>query len=108
MGFGAWLIATDGSKNAACNGNSHQITGVGSYCQTVAFWYFGAFVLVGIGLLIVGFSFLLRKRESRSHRRKKPPEIPQGEMAYRKFILEQLNKPDSTSNPVRQYPTHED
>jgi hypothetical protein len=108
MGFGTWLIATEGSKNAVCNGNSDQITGVGSYCQNVAFFYFGAFALVGIGLLIVGFSFLLRKRENRSHRRKKPPEMPRGDMAYQKFMLERANKPDSTSDPVRQYPTHED
>jgi hypothetical protein len=108
MGFGTWLIATEGTKNAACNGNTDQITGVGSYCQNVAFWYFGAFVLVAVGLFIVGFSFLLRKRESRSYRRKKPQEIPREDMAYRKFMLERLKKPDSASEPVRQYPTHDD
>jgi hypothetical protein len=71
LAVGAWLIATQGTKNTACNASLGKQSGMGPVCSHIVFSYFGGFGLVGAGVILLGVSAILMKRKNMRSRRGK-------------------------------------
>ena len=69
LGVGSWLIATQGTKNAACNASIGKQ--MGPTCSRIVFSYFGGFGLIGAGVVILGISLGLMKRKNMRAKRGK-------------------------------------
>ncbi|MGC1420321.1 MAG: hypothetical protein WA786_09440 [Acidimicrobiales bacterium] len=66
-GFGIWLIASEQTKNTACNAaqaNVNGASGIGmsSSCLNVTWAYFGGFAILAVGVLTIVITFAMMKR----------------------------------------------
>jgi phage shock protein PspC (stress-responsive transcriptional regulator) len=71
LGVGIWLIATQGSKNTACNASLGKQLGMGPVCSRIVFSYFGGFGLIGAGVILLGIAAILMKRKNMRSKRGK-------------------------------------
>jgi hypothetical protein len=107
LGVGIWLIATQGSKNHACDASLGKQSGMGPACSHIVFSYFGGFCLIGMGVVILGISAVLMRRKSmRSKRgkilleeeRRQTTEVYPGQMT--RLIGERHLNSQDTSNDL--------
>jgi len=79
-GFGIWLIASEQSKNSACNAIQSKVNGtsgigISSSCLNIAWTYFGGFAILAVGVLtvVVTFTMMKKLRKSRVRYQEKAP-----------------------------------
>jgi len=67
MGAGLYFVVTEQSQNTACNATEGKYVGLGisSTCQHVVYAYFGGFVLLAIGVLVVVFGLLATRKAAK-------------------------------------------
>jgi hypothetical protein len=67
MGAGVYFVAIEHSKNNACNASEGKLIGLGmsAQCQHVVYAYFGGFVLLAAGVLIVVFGLLATRKAAK-------------------------------------------
>ncbi len=76
LGTGIWMIATEHTRNSACNSSIGALPGFSNSCQSVAWVYFGGFVATGLGVIVLLFAGLMKRHELRSrHRTDRPTEF---------------------------------
>lgn len=77
LGTGIWLIVTEHAKNTVCNTGNSQLPGITNSCQSIVWSYYLGFVLIGAGVVLLGFGLLMKAHE----RRRKPGPIKPPELA---------------------------
>ena len=67
LGVGLYLVFSEQSKNNACNATEGKFAGLGmsSSCQHVVYAYFGGFVLLAVGALVVVFGLLATRKAAK-------------------------------------------
>ena len=67
MGVGLSIIISEHAKNSVCNssGANIGIFGVSNPCMHIVWSYFGGFVLLALGLLVVIFGLLANRRSTK-------------------------------------------
>jgi hypothetical protein len=70
MGVGVYFVVTEQSQNAACNAYEGKALGFGmsAQCQHVVYAYFGGFVLLAAGAMVVIFGLLSTRKASNKRR----------------------------------------
>jgi hypothetical protein len=77
MGVGIYFVVTQQSKNNACNATEGKFVGLGmsAQCQHVVYAYFGGFVLIAAGALVVLFGLLASRRSKTKRTANKNPSL---------------------------------
>jgi hypothetical protein len=77
MGAGAYFIFSEHSKQSVCNATEGKYVGFGMspQCQHVVYAYFGGFVLLMLGLLVVVFGILATRKKSNRRLAVKNPTL---------------------------------
>jgi len=77
MGVGIYFIVFEHSKNNACNASGGKFAGLGmsAQCQHVVYAYFGGFVLLAAGALVVLFGLLATHRAAKRRLSSKKPSL---------------------------------
>jgi len=67
MGVGLYLVFSEQSRNNACNATEGKFVGAGmsASCQHVVDAYFGGFVLLATGVLVVLFGLLATRKAAK-------------------------------------------
>jgi hypothetical protein len=67
MGVGLYFVFSEQSKNNACNATEGKFVGAGmsASCQHVVDAYFGGFVLLAVGILVVLFGLLATRKAAK-------------------------------------------
>jgi hypothetical protein len=67
LGVGLYLVFSEQSKNSACNATEGKFAGLGmsASCQHVVYAYFGGFVLLAVGVLVVVFGLLATRKAAK-------------------------------------------
>ncbi|MGD0851963.1 MAG: hypothetical protein ABSA07_01230 [Acidimicrobiales bacterium] len=67
MGAGLYFVISEQSKNNACNVAEGKFVGLGmsAECQHVVYAYFGGFVLLAAGALVVLFGLLATRKAAK-------------------------------------------
>jgi|SRR5271170_545176 len=67
MGVGIYFVASEKSKNDACNVAEGKFSGLGmsAQCQHVVYAYFGGFVLLAFGAFVVMFGLLATRKAAK-------------------------------------------
>ena len=67
MGVGVYFVAFEHSRDNACNASEGKLIGLGmsAQCQHVVYAYFGGFVLLAAGVLIVVFGLLATRKAAK-------------------------------------------
>ena len=77
MGVGLSIISTEHAKNSVCSAGGPSIhrIGVSDSCMHIVWSYFGGFVLLALGLLVVVFGLLASRRPRKRRRSPKNRSI---------------------------------
>jgi hypothetical protein len=77
MGVGLYFIAFEHSKDNACNAGQGKFAGLGmsAACQHVVYAYFGGFVLLAAGSLVVVFGLLATRKAAKRRFTAKNPSL---------------------------------
>src|SRR5580704_13672459 len=77
MGVGVYFIVVEHSKQNACNATEGKYIGFGmsAQCQHVVYAYFGGFILLAAGVLVVVFGLLATRRASNNRHASKNPSL---------------------------------
>jgi hypothetical protein len=77
MGVGVYFIVVEHSKDNACNTTGGKVVGLGmsASCQHVVYAYFGGFVLLVAGTLVVVFGLLSTRKAAKRRRAAKNPSL---------------------------------
>ena len=77
MGVGLYFVFSDQTKNNACNAIEGKFHGFGmsAECQHVVYAYFGGFVLLAAGALVVIFGLLATRKASNRRATAKNPSL---------------------------------
>jgi hypothetical protein len=64
MGVGLYFVFAEQSTNTACNATEGKFVGLGmsATCQHVVYAYFGGFVLLAAGVVVVVFGLLATRK----------------------------------------------
>jgi len=67
MGVGLYFVVSEQSQNSACNAIEGKFVGLGmnATCQHVVYAYFGGFVLLAVGALVVVFGLLATRKAAK-------------------------------------------
>lgn len=67
MGAGLYFVLAEQSQNNACNATQGKFVGLGmnAQCQHVVYAYFGGFVLLALGALVVLFGLLATRKAAK-------------------------------------------
>jgi hypothetical protein len=67
MGVGLYFVLSEQTQNNACNAIEGKFVGLGmsATCQHVVYAYFGGFVLLAVGALVVVFGLLATRRAAK-------------------------------------------
>jgi hypothetical protein len=67
MGFGLYFVVSEQGQNNACNANEGRFAGLGmsATCQHVVYAYFGGFVLLAVGAMVVIFGLLATRKAAK-------------------------------------------
>jgi hypothetical protein len=74
VAVGVWLVAADQGRVNVCNTGTTKLVGssVNANCVNVAWSYFGGFILVVGGALLLGFAMLLMAKHSQQLKQSDP------------------------------------
>jgi hypothetical protein len=74
MGVGVYFIFVEHSKVSVCNATEGKFVGFGvsPACQHVVYAYFGGFILLAAGVLVVVFGLLATRKGKKRFSAKKP------------------------------------
>jgi hypothetical protein len=77
MGAGVYFVASEHSKQSVCNATEGKYIGFGMspQCQHVVYAYFGGFILLAAGALVVVFGLLATRRASNNRHTSKNPSL---------------------------------
>lgn len=77
MGVGVYFIVSEHSKNTVCNATEGKFVGLGmsTQCQHVVYAYFGGFVLLAMGALVVIFGLLATRKAAKKRLSAKNPSL---------------------------------
>ncbi len=77
MAVGVYFIAFEHSKQSACNATEGKYVGFGmsAQCQHVVYAYFGGFILLAAGVLVVVFGLLATRRAQHMRLSKRKPSL---------------------------------
>src|ERR1700689_5960162 len=77
MGVGVYFIVFEHGKQSACNATEGKYIGFGMspQCQHVVYAYFGGFILLAAGALVVVFGLLATRRASNNRHASKNPSL---------------------------------
>lgn len=66
MAVGVYFVVLEHQKNNVCNQTEGKFVGFGvsAQCQHVVYAYFGGFILLALGALVVIFGLLATRRQS--------------------------------------------
>ena len=67
LGVGLYLVFSEQSKNNACNATEGKFVGLGmsASCQHVVYAYFGGFLLLAVGTLVVVYGLLATRKAAK-------------------------------------------
>jgi hypothetical protein len=77
MGIGVYFIVYEHPKQGACNATEGKYIGFGmsAPCQHVVYAYFGGFILLAAGTLVVVFGLLATRRSQHMRLSKRRPSL---------------------------------
>jgi hypothetical protein len=77
MGVGLYFIISEQSKNNVCNATEGKFVGLGmsAECQHVVYAYFGGFVLLAAGTIVVVFGLLATRKAAKKRLRQGKPSL---------------------------------
>jgi hypothetical protein len=77
MGAGVYFVVSEHSKQNVCNATAGKYVGFGMspQCQHVVYAYFGGFILLAAGALVVVFGLLATRRASNRRQATKNPSL---------------------------------
>jgi drug/metabolite transporter (DMT)-like permease len=77
MGAGVYFVVSEHSKQNVCNATEGKYVGFGMspQCQHVVYAYFGGFILLAAGALVVVFGLLATRRASNHRNASKNPSL---------------------------------
>ena len=77
MGFGVYFVTTEQKQNQACNNLAGHFRGIGvsASCQRAVWIYFGGFLLLALGLLVVIFGLLATRRSAKRRVKNRNPSL---------------------------------
>jgi|SRR5271170_3633522 len=77
MGVGLYFIISEQSKNNACNATEGKFVGLGmsAECQHVVYAYFGGFVLLAAGTIVVVFGLLATRKAAKRRLKQGKPSL---------------------------------
>ena len=77
MAAGVYFVASEHSKQSVCNATVGNYVGFGMspQCQHVVYAYFGGFILLAVGALVVVFGLLATRRASNRRQVSKNPSL---------------------------------
>lgn len=77
MGVGVYFIVFEHSKDNACNATEGKFIGLGmsASCQHVVYAYFGGFILLAAGVLVVVFGLLATRKAAKRRLTSKSPSL---------------------------------
>jgi hypothetical protein len=77
MAAGAYFISFEHSKQSACNATEGKYIGFGmsAQCQHVVYAYFGGFILLAAGALVVVFGLLATRKSQKMRLSKRKPSL---------------------------------
>jgi hypothetical protein len=77
MGVGLYFVISEQSKNDACNATAGRFDGLGmsAGCQHVIYAYFGGFVLMAAGALVVVFGLLATRKAAKKRVSARNPSL---------------------------------
>jgi hypothetical protein len=74
MAVGVYFIAFEHSKQSACNATEGKF-GMSAQCQHVVYAYFGGFILLAAGVLVVVFGLLATRKAQHMRLSKRKPSL---------------------------------
>ena len=77
MAVGVYFIVYEHSKQSACNATEGKYIGFGmsASCQHVVYAYFGGFILLAVGVLVVVFGLLATRKAAHMRLSKRKPSL---------------------------------
>ncbi|MEO9180850.1 MAG: hypothetical protein ABI298_04275 [Acidimicrobiales bacterium] len=77
MGFGVYLVKSEQKQNHACNMQQGHYRGLGvsATCERVVWTYFGGFLLLALGLIVVIFGLLSSRRAVKRQSKNRNPSL---------------------------------
>jgi hypothetical protein len=77
MGFGVYFVESEQKQNAACNVTQSHFRGLGvsATCEKVLWTYFGGFLLLALGLIVVIFGLLSTRRAVKRRSKIRNPSL---------------------------------
>jgi hypothetical protein len=77
MGVGIYFIVSEQGQNNACNAINEKYVGLGmtTQCQHVVYAYFGGFVLLALGVVVVVFGMLATRKAAKRRLRQGAPSL---------------------------------
>jgi K+-transporting ATPase A subunit len=77
MGVGVYIIESNQKQNQACNvlQAHYRALGVSATCQHVVWTYFGGFLLLALGVIVVLFGLLSTRRAIKRRSKNRNPSL---------------------------------
>ena len=77
MGVGIYFVVTEQTQNNACNATEGKFIGLGmsATCQHVIYAYFGGFVLLALGAMVVIFGLLATRKAAKRRMTARNPSL---------------------------------
>ncbi len=77
MGAGVYFVISEHSKQSVCNATEGKYIGFGMspQCQHVVYAYFGGFILLAAGALVVVFGLLATRRAAKNRHTTRNPSL---------------------------------
>jgi hypothetical protein len=77
MGVGVYFVVSEHTKQGVCNNTEGKYIGFGMspQCQHVVYAYFGGFILLAAGALVVVFGLLATRRSAKNRHTAKNPSM---------------------------------
>ena len=77
IGFGLYFVITEQSQNNVCNATEGKFVGLGmsASCQHVVYAYFGGFILLAAGVIVVVFGLFATRKAAKKRLKLKNPSM---------------------------------
>jgi hypothetical protein len=75
MAVGLYFVIREQGKNTACNALEGKFEGMSASCQHVVYAYFGGFVLLAAGAMVVIFGLLATRKANKNRLTDKNPSL---------------------------------
>jgi hypothetical protein len=77
MGAGVYFVESEKTQNAVCNVSQSHFRGLGvsATCEKVLWTYFGGFLLLALGLIVVIFGLLSTRRAAKRRTKNRNPSL---------------------------------